>query len=225
MVISDTAYIFQVGSPFWEIVGMTIQVSGTALLLACLIGIPLGIVIGMKGFPGKRLFQVLIYTGMGFPPVVVGLVTFLLLSHNGLLGFLEWLFTPIGMILAQTVLAFPLATGLTATAIGDVSPKLVLQVRSMGANIWQERWTVFFQARRGVMAAVLAALGRIISEVGAAMLVGGNIAGKTRVLSTAIILETRQGAFDLALALGMVLLGIALLANALMLRLGGRWQG
>lgn len=224
-MISDTAYIFQAGSPFWEVVGMTIQVSGTALLLACLIGIPLGIVIGMRGFPGKRLLQVLIYTGMGFPPVVVGLVTFLLLSHNGLLGFLEWLFTPIGMILAQTVLAFPLATGLTATAIGDVSPKLVLQVRSMGANIWQERWTVFFQARRGVMAAVLAALGRIISEVGAAMLVGGNIAGKTRVLSTAIILETRQGAFDLALALGMVLLGIALLANALMLRLGGRWQG
>jgi len=224
-VISDTAYIFQAGSPFWEVMGMTIQVSGTALLLACLIGIPLGIVIGMRGFPGKRLLQVLIYTGMGFPPVVVGLVTFLLLSHNGLLGFLEWLFAPTGMILAQTVLAFPLATGLTATAIGDVSPKLVLQVRSMGANIWQERWTVFFQARRGVMAAVLAALGRIISEVGAAMLVGGNIAGKTRVLSTAIILETRQGAFDLALALGMVLLGIALLANVLMLRLGGRWQG
>jgi len=224
-VISDTAYIFQAGSPFWEVVGMTIRVSGTALLLACLFGIPLGIVIGMKGFSGKRLLQVLIYTGMGFPPVVVGLVTFLLLSHNGLLGFLDWLFAPTGMILAQTVLAFPLATGLTATAIGDVSPKLVLQVRSMGANIWQERWTVFFQARRGVMAAVLAALGRIISEVGAAMLVGGNIAGKTRVLSTAIILETRQGAFDLALALGMVLLGIALLANALMLRVGGRWQG
>ncbi len=224
-MISDTAYIFQAGSPFWEVVGMTIQVSGTALLLACLFGIPLGLVIGMRSFPGKRLLQVLIYTGMGFPPVVVGLVTFLLLSHNGLLGFLEWLFAPTGMILAQTVLAFPLATGLTATAIGDVSPKLVLQVRSMGANIWQERWTVFFQARRGVMAAVLAALGRIISEVGAAMLVGGNIAGKTRVLSTAIVLETRRGAFDLALALGMVLLGIALLANVLMLRLGGRWQG
>lgn len=223
-MISDISVIFQSNSPFWDVVGMTIRVSGTALLLACLMGIPIGVMIGIGNFPGKRLLQILIYTGMGFPPVVIGLVVFLLLSNNGPLGFLEWLFTYNGMIVAQTILAFPLAAGLTAAAIGDVSPKLILQIRSMGANIWQERWTVFLQARRGVIVAVLAALGRIISEVGAAMLVGGNIAGKTRVLSTAIVLETRQGDFNLALALGLVLLGIALLSNALMLRFGGRWH-
>lgn len=208
----------------WEIAGMTLRVSGTALVLACLIGIPLGVVVGLGAFRGKRVVQVLLYTGMGFPPVVIGLVTFLLLSNNGLLGFLGWLFTPQGMTLAQTILAVPLTAGLTMTAIGDVSPKLIIQIRSLGANQWQERWTVFTQARRGVVAAALAALGRIISEVGAAMLVGGNIDGKTRVLSTAIVLETRQGSFDLALALGLILLGIALLANILMIQLGGRWQ-
>ncbi len=223
-MISELSLIFQSGSPFWDVAGMTIRVSGTALLLACLIGIPFGVLIGIGNFPGKRLLQILIYTGMGFPPVVIGLVVFLLLSNNGPLGFLEWLFTYNGMIVAQTILALPLAAGLTSAAIGDVSPKLILQIRSMGANIWQERWTVFLQARRGVVVAVLAALGRIISEVGAAMLVGGNIAGKTRVLSTAIVLETRQGDFSLALALGLVLLGIALLSNALMLRFGGRGQ-
>ena len=180
--------------------------------------------IGLGNFPGKRLVKLILYTGMGLPPVVVGLVVFLLLSNDGAFSFLDWLFTANGMILAQTILAFPLAAGLTASAVGAVSKDLILQIRSMGATPWQERWAIIKQAQKGVMAAILAALGRIIAEVGAVMLVGGNIAGRTRVLSTSIVLETRQGAFDLALALGLVLLGIALLSNAAALRFEGRWS-
>ena len=207
-----------------EIVWMTARVTGLALVISCLIGIPFGVILGISDFPGKKVLQTTVYTAMGLPPVVVGLVVFLLLSQQGPLGFLDWLFSPSGMVIAQTILAFPLAAGLTARAVADVPDKLVVQLRSMGADVWQERWAVFREARGGVLAAVLAALGRIISEVGAAMLVGGNIAGKTRVLSTAIVLETRQGNFELALALGMILLGIALLSNMFVLRLGGEWR-
>lgn len=155
---------------------------------------------------------------MGFPPVVVGLVVYLLVSRSGPLGGLDWLFTPRAMIFAQTILAFPLVAGLTSAAVRSVPVNLVLQIRSLGTTPWQERWTVILEARRGVFAAVLAAFGRVISEVGAVMLVGGNIAGRTRVLSTAILLETRQGKFEFALILGAVLLGLALVANALLLR-------
>ena len=203
------------------IVLLTIRVSGTALLLACLMGVPIGIIMAIGHFPGRRVLQVLISTGMGLPPVVVGLVVFILFSNSGPLGALEWLFTPNGMITAQTILAFPLAAGLTSSAVAAVSPKLALQVRSMGATLWQERWAIFFQARKGVLSAILAAFGRIIAEVGAVMLVGGNIEGRTRVLSTAIVLETRQGNFGFALSLGMILLGIALVTNALTLHFGG----
>ena len=202
-----------------NIVGLTALVSGSALLLSCAFGIPIGVTLGLKEFRGRRFLHLLISAGMGLPPVVVGLVVFLLLSRSGPLGVLDWLFTPGAMISAQSILAFPLAAGLTATAVREVSPGLVLQVRSLGATPWQEGWTVLRQARRGVLAAVLAALGRIISEVGSVILVGGNIAGRTRVLSTAIVLETRQGNFELALALGMILLGLALLGNAILLRL------
>ena len=182
-----------IDSAFTEVVLRTLQVTGTALFLACLLGIPLGMFVGLTQFPGKRLVQVVLYTGMGLPPVVVGLIVFLVLSNSGPLGFLDWLFSPTGMILAQTILAFPLAAGLTAASVGDVSPDLRMQIRSLGATPWQERWAVLREARRGVVAAALAALGRVISEVGAAMLVGGNIAGSTRVLSTAIVLENTTG--------------------------------
>ncbi|MDH5508076.1 MAG: ABC transporter permease, partial [Anaerolineae bacterium] len=206
-----------------EIIMLTLKVSGTALGIACVLGIPAGVVLGLGEFRGKRLLRVLVYTGMGFPPVVVGLVVFLVFSNGGPLGWVEWLFTAKGMIAAQSILALPLAMGLTSAAVGEVPASLVLQGRSLGATAWQERGTIFWEARRGVAAAVLAALGRIISEVGAAMLVGGNIMGRTRVLSTAIVLETRQGNFGESLALGMVLLGIALLANVLTMRLAGSW--
>lgn len=221
----DLIAIFQGDTKFIEIIILTIQVSGSALILASFTGIPLGAYLGLAEFRGKRLIQLVIYTGMGLPPVVVGLAAFLFLSNNGPLGWLDWLFTPLGMILAQSILAFPLATGLTASAVKAVSSDLILQIRSLGATPIQERWTILRQARMGVIAAILAAFGRIISEVGAVMLVGGNIAGSTRVLSTAIVLETRQGNFELAVALGLILLGVALISNALVLRFGGRWQG
>ena len=202
-----------------DIVVLTIQVSGSALLIACALGLPFGAWLGLAEFPGQRGLQLAISTAMGLPPVVVGLLVYLLFSRQGSMGGLDWLFTPSAMIFAQSVLAFPIAAGLTSAAVRSVPAEFVLQIRSLGADDRQARWQVLRQARRGVLAAVLAAFGRIIAEVGAVMLVGGNIAGKTRVLSTAIVLETRQGNFGFALALGTVLLGLALLANALFLKL------
>ncbi len=208
-------------SEWFEIIRLTVQVSGSALLIASVLGLPLGVSLGLAEFPGRRIVQVLVSTGMGLPPVFVGLVVYILLSRDGVLGGLEWLFTPTAMVFAQSILAFPIAAGLTAAAVRSVSPEFILQMQSLGAGEWQERWLVVRQARRGVLAAILAAFGRIIAEVGAVMLVGGNIAGRTRVLSTAIVLETRQGNFQFALALGFVLLGLALIGNALFLRLEG----
>lgn len=206
---------------WFEIVFLTIQVSGSAVLIACVLGIPTGVWLGLSDFRGKRLLQLLVSTGMGLPPVFVGLLVYLLLSRQGVLGGLDWLFTPTAMILAQSILAFPIAAGLTSAAVRSVPAEFVMQIRSLGADAAQARWAVIRQARRGVLAAVLAAFGRIIAEVGAVMLVGGNIEGKTRVLSTAIVLETRQGNFSFALALGLVLMGLALLGNAFFLRLEG----
>lgn len=202
------------------IVLLTLYVSGAALLIASLIGIPLGAVLGLYSLPGRRLIELLVYTGMGLPPVVVGLVVYMLLSRGGVLGWLGWLFTPNGMVLAQVIIALPLVIGLTASAVEGVDPALRLQVRALGASGRQVMWAVLREARLGVLAALVAAFGSVISEVGAVMLVGGNIAGQTRVLTTAIVLETRRGNFAFALALGGLLLALALAANVLLLRLG-----
>jgi tungstate transport system permease protein len=210
-----------------EIILLTFKVSGTALLLSALIGIPLGAVMGLKRFIGRRWVVVLLYTGMGFPPVVIGLFVYLLLSRSGPLGqlnmpFIPALFTPGAMILAQTIIAFPLVAGFTMAAVMGVDPQLRQQVISLGATQRQAAATVLWEARIGVIVAVVAGFGSIISEVGAVMLVGGNIEGRTRVMTTAIVLETRKGNFDLALTLGILLLGITFLVNLVMLRLQGR---
>jgi tungstate transport system permease protein len=210
-----------------EIVGLSLRVSGIALLLATLIGIPLGAFLGLRRFRGRRLVVAGLYTGMGFPPVVVGLFVYLLLSRSGLLGGLGWsfipkLFTPGAMVIAQMIIAVPLVAGFTMVAVMGVDPQLRQQVQSLGATDWQTTVAVLMEARVGVIVAVIAGFGGIISEVGAVMLVGGNIEGRTRVLTTAIVLETRQGSFDLAIALGMILLGITFLINVVMLRLQGR---
>jgi len=168
------------------------------------------------------LVTALLYTGMGLPPVVVGLFVYLMLSRSGPFGVLGWLFTPSAMIVAQIIIAFPLVAGLTMAAVQGVDPVLRVQVRSLGATRAQEVWTVLREARIGVVAAIVAAFGSIISEVGAVMLVGGNIEGKTRVLTTAIVLNTRTGEFSLALALGIILLALAFVANVAMLQLRGR---
>ncbi len=212
---------------FLDILLLSIKVSGTALLLSGLIGVPLGVFMGLKRFLGRRLVIALLYTGMGFPPVVIGLFVYLLLSRSGPLGNLNWpwipaLFTPGAMILAQTIIAFPLVAGFTMAAVMGVDPNLRQQLISLGATQRQAAMTLLMEARVGVIVAIIAGFGSIISEVGAVMLVGGNIAGRTRVMTTAIVLETRQGDFGLALALGFVLLGLSFLANLAMLRLQGR---
>jgi len=207
-----------------EIVALTLRVTGAALLISTLIGVPLGALLGLGRFPGRRLVRLLLYTGMGLPPVVVGLFVYVLLSRSGPLGPLSWLFTPSAMIAAQTVIAFPLVAGLTMSAVASVDPALRQQVFALGATRWQISRAVLREARVGVTAAVVAAFGGVISEVGAVMLVGGNIAGQTRVLTTAIVLHTRQGDFALAMALGVILLALALLANVLLLRLQGKSQ-
>jgi tungstate transport system permease protein len=189
------------------------------LLISALVGIPIGAWLGLSDFRFRQLIVVLVYTGMGFPPVVVGLAIYLALSQSGPLGSFGWLFTAQAMISAQVVIALPLVIGLTMTAIESLEENLRMQVRSLGADNWQEIITLLSEAREGVLASVVAGFGGIISEVGAAMLVGGNIAGSTRVMSTAIVLETRQGNFGLGLALGGVLLVIVFILNGLLLQL------
>jgi tungstate transport system permease protein len=205
-----------------EIVALTLRVTGTALLISTLIGVPIGAALGLARFRGRSLVTATVYTGMGLPPVVVGLFVYLLLSRSGPFGSLGWLFTPSAMIVAQTVIAFPLVVGLTMSSVASVDPALRQQVFALGATSWQTSWMVLREARIGVTAAIIAAFGGIISEVGAVMLVGGNIAGQTRVLTTAIVLYTRQGDFALAMALGVILIALAFAANALLLRFQGR---
>jgi tungstate transport system permease protein len=198
-----------------EIIWLSLFVTGLALAISTLIGVPTGAVLGLWSRIRMRgLITVMLYTGMGLPPVVVGLAIYLLLSRSGPLGGLGWLFTPRGMVLAQIIIALPVVAGLTMAAVQGVDPALRQQVRALGATRWQELAAVLREARIGVMAAIVAAFGSIISEVGAVMLVGGNIEGHTRVLTTAIVLNTRMGEFDLALALGIILLLLTFLANS-----------
>ncbi len=210
-----------------EIVLLSLRVSGIALVISTIAGIPLGAALGLARFRGRRLSVALVYTGMAFPPVVIGLFVYLLLSRSGVLGGLglPWvpkLFTPEAMILAQVIIAFPLIAGFTMAAVQGVDPALRVQVQALGASRWQTTWAILEEARVGVIAAVVAGFGGIISEVGAVMLVGGNIEGQTRVLTTAIVLETNKGNFGLALALGVILLSMAFATNFIILRLQGR---
>ena len=210
-----------------DIILLTLRVSGTALVLSTIIGIPSGVWLGLKRFRLRRILVTLIYTGMGFPPVVIGLLVYLMLSNNSplaelSLSFLPRLFTPTAMILAQIILATPLVAGFTMAAVMSVDPTLARQIEALGATSRQIAWTLLFESRLGVLTAIAAGFGAIISEVGAVMLVGGNIEGATRVLTTAIVLETRKGNFNLALALGAVLLILSFLANSLVLRFQGR---
>jgi tungstate transport system permease protein len=210
-----------------EIVVLSLRVSGTALLFSTVIGIPLGAILGLSRFIGRKLTIALLYTGMGFPPVVVGLFVYLMLSRSGPLGALHSsmipsLFTPGAMVVAQCIISFPLVAGFTMAAVMGVNPMLRQQVRALGATRWQTSLAILMEARVGVIVSVIAGFGSIISEVGAVMMVGGNIEHRTRVLTTAIVLETRKGNFDLAMAIGVILLGLSFLANLAMLSLQGR---
>ncbi len=200
----------------------SLQVAISALAISTVISIPLGTWFALVKFPGKRIFTALIYTGMGAPPVVVGLVVYLMLSRSGPLGDLGWLFTMRAMIVAQVLIATPLIIGITMSSVLAVDPALRPQLQALGATRWQSTRAMLYEARFGVIVGLVAGFGSIISEVGAVMLVGGNIAGRTRVLTTAIVLETRRGDFDFALALGIVLLAMSFTANMVMVALQGR---
>jgi tungstate transport system permease protein len=204
------------------IVILSLAASLTALLIATILGVPLGAWLGLYATRGKHIGELIIYTSMGFPTVVVGLLVYLLLSRSGPLGALGWLFTAQAIILAQVIIALPLVAGLTQTALEALNPDLRLLLRAWAISPWQEIRILLGEARGGILVAIIAAFGRIFSEVGAVMLVGGNIQGQTRVLTTAIVLETRQGNFELALALGALLLLLSALINALVLRLTRR---
>jgi tungstate transport system permease protein len=210
------------GPELWSIVVLSLRVSATAVVLSALLGVPLGTWLGLTHWRWRGALAALTYTGMSLPPVVVGLVVYLLLSRNGPLASLEWLFTPKAMVLAQVILIVPYVTGITMAAVASVPAETFAQVRSLGASPWQARWAILREARLGVVLAVAAAFGRSISEVGAVLMVGGNVQGQTRVLTTAILLETGKGNFALALALGGWLLALALAVNLLILRLQGR---
>lgn len=201
-----------------DILLLSLAVSGSAVLLSSLIGIPLGAWIGLNRFPGKRIVAAFVHTGMALPPVVVGLLVYLALSRSGPLGGWGWLFTPQAMIVAQTILSIPFVIGITMAAVSSVSPDLQWQLRSLGASSTQVQWEVLREARSGMLLAVSMALGRSLSEVGAVWLVGGNIEGHTRVLTTAIVLETSKGDLAFALTLGGLLLVIALSINLFIIR-------
>ncbi len=195
---------------------LSLRVSGTATLIAVLIGIPLGALIGLRRFRGRSIAVALVHTGFALPPVVIGLFVFMLLSRNGPAGGLELLFTPTAMVLAQALLAAPYVTGITLAAVQAVPADVRLQARALGATPLRAVLTHMREARLGLVAAVIAGFGAVISEVGAVMMVGGNIAGETRVMTTAIVLETRRGNFRTAVVLGLVLLAIAFAVNMIL---------
>jgi tungstate transport system permease protein len=210
-----------------EVLGITLlslQISGAATLLSLVLGIPLGIGIALNQFPGRNFIVSLINTGMGLPPVVVGLFVSIFLWRSGPLGFLELLYTPSAMISAQIVIAFPIVAGLTMAAFQTLNPKLTLQLLGIGASRLQLLWLLCMEARLPLLAAVMAGFGGVISEVGASMMVGGNIRGQTRVLTTATVLETGKGNFEIAIALGLILLLLTFAVNYLLTRIQQREQ-
>lgn len=202
------------------IILLSLYVSGTATILGTLIGVPLGTLLGMKKFKGKRIFKSIIFTFYGFPPVVMGLLIFLLLSASGPLGFFHQLFTPTAMIIAETLLALPLIVGITMSSVGSIDKSISDTIFSIGASKRQALFLHLKEAKNGIYTAIMVSFGAVISEVGAAMMVGGNVEGHTRVLTTAIVLETRMGNFDTAILLGVILLAVSAFVYFLLVMLG-----
>jgi tungstate transport system permease protein len=200
-------------SDVWRITLLSLQVSTSATLLSLVAGIPVGTLLALARFPGRPLLISLVNTGMGLPPVVVGLFVTVLLWRNGLLGALEVLYSPLAMVAAQFIIAAPIVIGLTLAAIQQVPERFRLQLLGLGASRAQMVWALLREARLPMLAAIMAGFGGVISEVGASMMVGGNIKGSTRVLTTATVLETGKGNFDVAIALSAILLLITFLVN------------
>jgi tungstate transport system permease protein len=191
-----------------RITWLSIQISGAATFLSVAVGIPAGVGLALARFPGRGLLVTLVNAGMGLPPVVVGLFVSIFLWRSGPLGGFELLYTPAAIVIAQFVIAAPIVTGLTVAAMQQLNPKLRLQFMGLGASRGQVLWLLMREARLPLLAAVMAGFGGVISEVGASMMVGGNLLGQTRVLTTATVLETGKGNFDIAIALSVILLAL-----------------
>jgi tungstate transport system permease protein len=208
-----------------EVIGiaaLTLKVALSATILACLVGIPLGFVLGWTRFAGRRALLVVLNTALAFPTVVIGLIVYSLLRREGPLGALGLLFTWQAIVAAEILLALPVATALSAAAVQAVDPRVRRTALTLGAGMLRTAWTVAREARFALLAAVVVAFGRVLSEVGAALIVGGNIRHETRTLTTATTLATSRGDFALAYALGLVLLALALTVNVILQLLQGR---
>ncbi|HUI88225.1 MAG TPA: ABC transporter permease [Anaerolineales bacterium] len=200
-------------SDVWQITLLSLKVSASATVLSLWIGLPLGTWLALGNFRGRSFILSIINTGMALPPVVVGLVVAMMLWRSGPLGDFNLIYTPAAIVMAQTVIAAPVVTGLTAAALQALDPRLRQQLLGLGASDLQMVWMLWREARLPLLAALMAGFGSVISEVGASMMVGGNIQGQTRVLTTAIVLETDKGEFNVALGLGVLLLVITYLIN------------
>jgi tungstate transport system permease protein len=216
--------VFGFDAEVWSITWRSLKISGYATLISLLIGMPLGIALALVRFPGHAATVAMVNTGMGLPPVVVGLFVSIFLWRSGPLGFIELIYTPTAMVIAQVIIAFPIVAGLTMASFQALDPKLALQLLGIGASRPQLLWLLCKEAKLPLLAAVMAGFGGVISEVGASMMVGGNIRGETRVLTTATVLETGKGNFDIAIALGLILLTLTFAINFLLTRIQQREQ-
>lgn len=208
-----------------EIMWLSLRVSGLATLVSLVLGVPLGVFLALRRFTGRRLVLGLVNAGMGLPPVAVGLFVSIFLWRSGPLGFLDLIYSPAAIVIAQCVIALPVVAGLTAAAVQQLDPRLRLQLLGLGASRAQALWYLLREARLSVLAAVMAGFGAVISEVGASMMVGGNILHQTRVLTTATVLETGKGNFDTAIALSVLLLGLTFAVTMLLTWLQQRGSG
>jgi tungstate transport system permease protein len=215
-VVQAVRLIFSGDPQVLQITWLSIKVSAMATFLSLMAGIPGGMALALTRFPCRGLLVALVNTGMGLPPVVVGLFVSIFLWRSGPLGFLELLYTPTAIVIAQFVIAAPIVTGLTIAAIQQLNPKLRLQILGLGASRPQLLWLLMREARLPLLAAIMAGFGGVISEVGASMMVGGNLLGHTRVLTTATVLETGKGNFDVAIALSVILLVVVFGVNYLL---------
>ncbi|HQP09603.1 MAG TPA: ABC transporter permease [Anaerolineaceae bacterium] len=212
-ILQALELLFSFDTEVLKVTLLSLQVSGLATAISLIIGLPLGTLLALGKFPSRKFILSLINTGMALPPVVVGLAVSIFLWRSGPLGSLRLIYTPIAIVIAQTIIAAPVVTGLTASALQSLDPRLKLQLQGLGASRAQVTWSLWKEARLPLLAAIMAGFGSVISEVGASMMVGGNIRNQTRVLTTAIVLETSKGEFALAIALSAILLLLAYLVN------------
>jgi tungstate transport system permease protein len=209
----------------FEVTWLTLRVSGMATLISVLIGVPLGTLLALTRFPGRNFLVSLSNFGMGLPPVVVGLWVSIFLWRSGPFGALRLIYTPVAIVIAQAVIASPIVISFTLAAIQQINPRIRLQLLALGANRLQMLWSLVKEARMGLLAAVMAGFGGVVSEVGASMMVGGNIKGETRVLTTATVMEVNKGNFDVALAISVILLLLAYSVTAALTALQQRRSG